>query len=178
MKKLIANLLLAIVITVSLSTFVLAQTNVRIKSAINTSGAGKCLDVAGGKTTAGTPIVQFDCHNGTNQRFSIYRAVGQFDQYYIQSALNPNMCVGTPWILNAGDLLRLVPCRANGLVQLEASWNIDSVNDKRVFVAFLQSRDYKFHCIDVPSGLANNSLWMQLYNCHNGGNQQWSILNF
>src|SRR5437667_10859303 len=76
MKKIIANILMVIISVQGLSVFGLAiptGTVVVIKSAINTFGTGKCLDVAGGQTGTGTPIVQFDCHSGTNQRFVIER---------------------------------------------------------------------------------------------------------
>ncbi len=181
MKKLIANIFLAIILSFSLSTFALANTanNIRIKSAINTAGVGKCVDVASGQTTVGTPIVQFDCHTGNNQRFSIEQ-ITFGGQHIIKSNLNLNMCVGITnnVYANANELLRLVPCRVNGDIPLGVRWFLDSVNGKTVFRAVSPSQDRRTTCIDIPSGVANNSQWLQLYYCHGGGNQQWSILNF
>ena len=181
MKKSIASFFLAIVTTISLSTFALADTtigtNLRFKSAINTAGAGKCIDVAGGQTTTGTPIVQFDCHSGNNQRFSIVD-VGS-SQFLFQSSLNLNMCIGITNNTNANahELLRLVPCRINGVAQNGAKWRIDHLpNNLKVFRHFLPSQAGGTNCIDVASGSAANSLWLQLFNCHAGGNQQWNIL--
>lgn len=50
----------------------MAQAEYRlIKSAINTSGNGKCLQAEFGNIALGTAVVQSDCHGGTNQRFTI-----------------------------------------------------------------------------------------------------------
>lgn len=179
MKKLFANLFLAIVVTIGFSTFALAlnTTNSRIKSTINTGGYGKCLDVASGQTSTGTPIVQFDCHSGTNQRFSIEQ-ITFGGQHIIKSNLNQNMCVGTPnnVFANSNELLRLVPCRVNGDVPLGARFHLENFNGKTRFRAVSPSSDRRSTCIDVPSGDPRNSIWMQLYYCHNGSNQLWDIL--
>lgn len=179
MKKLIANIFLAIILTNGLSTFALANSiiNIRIKSAINIAGSGKCIDVASGQTVAGTPIVQFGCHNGSNQRFSIEQ-ITFGGQHIIKSNLNPNMCVGTPnnVYANSYELLRLVPCRVSGDVPLGVRWYLDDINGKTRFRAISPSWDRQSTCIDVASGSSSDSLWMQLYYCHTGGNQQWNIL--
>ena len=178
MKKLIANLFLAIIITTGLSTFALATTvnNIRIKSTINTAGTGKCLDVASGQTSTGTPIVQFDCHNGNNQVFSIEQ-ITFGGQHIIKSNLNQNMCVGTPnnVFANSNELLRLVPCRVNGDVPLGARFYLENINGKTRFRAISPSSDRRSTCIDIPSGDPRNSIWLQLYYCHDGANQQWDI---
>jgi Ricin-type beta-trefoil lectin domain len=178
MKKLIANLFLAIIITTGLSAFALANTvsNVRSKSAINTAGSGKCMDVASGQTSAGTPIVQFSCHNGYNQVFSVEQ-ITFGGQHIIKTNLNPNMCVGITdnVFANAGERLSLVPCRVAGDVPLGARWYLENINGKTRFRAISPSQDRQSTCLDVPSGLASDSLWLQLYYCHTGGNQQWSL---
>src|SRR5437899_11110844 len=113
MKKIIANILMVIISVQGLSAFALAiptGTVVTIKSAINTAGTGKCLDVAGGQTGTGTPIVQYDCHGGSNQHFVIER-VTFGSQFIIKSELNQAMCVGIPDNVhaNAYELVRLEP---------------------------------------------------------------------
>ena len=177
MKKFIANLFVAVVITLSLSTFASAQIfdNIHIKSVINTAVPGKCMDVANGQTTNGTPIVQYDCHYATNQTFSV---IYWNNGYIIQSKLDPRKCVGmnNNQFANAGELLRLVPCiGSTGDYQRGALWQLDTVNNKARFRAVLQSSNSLNTCIDIPSGSSSNSLWLQLYYCHNGGNQQWDF---
>jgi ricin-type beta-trefoil lectin protein len=156
---------------------------IQIKSFINQGGAGKCLDVAGGYTSAGTPIVQFSCHGGTNQRFSL----SQFGSgsYQIHSALDQNMCVGYAGA-SPGDgvLLRLEPCKdTSGTENLDAVWTFDPGVNIFNPVAQVQMRAFltdtagQWQCVDVASGLNWDSLWMQTYHCHGGPNQQWLISN-
>ena len=177
MKKFIANLFVAIALTISITTFVSANSlsNIQIKSAINTAGTGMCMDVANGQTAPGTAIGQYPCHSGINQRFTFQTIV--FDgQRIIKSNLNPNMCVGITdnTQANSNTLLRLVPCfDSTGDVPLGARWYLDIVNGKERIRAKLTSWDNFNTCIDVPSGLASPSLWLQIYYCQTGGNQQW-----
>lgn len=193
MKKSIASFLLAIVTIISLSTFAVAGTfgssttsgradefiNIHIKSFINMTGAGMCMDVAGGFTTSGTPIVQFPCQNSTNQRFTIEQITDD-NQRIIRSSLNPNMCVGIMNNVNANpnELLRLLPCRnPSGFipqgVRWFPSWVIFKVNLR--FRAAARSVDGQSTCIDVPNGSPDHSLWLQLFTCHSGDNQKWTV---
>ena len=66
--------------------------------------------------------MQFDCHNGTNQRFTIEQ-VTFGGKRIIRTNLNLNMCVGinTNSYANPGELLRLIPCRVNGDIRLRKS---------------------------------------------------------
>jgi len=185
MKKIIANTLIAIIVVHGLSAFGLAvpldalpvptDTLVRIKSAINTGGSGKCLDVAGGLTGTGTPIVQFGCHQGVNQVFWFQRFGSQ---YIIKSALNPDMCVGISNNVhaNANELVRLVPCRLRNYdVPLGVRWTINNNQGLIQFQAVSPSVDRRNTCIDVGNGSHADSLWMQLYYCHTGSNQRWTL---
>jgi hypothetical protein len=140
----------------------------------------KCLDVAGGYTNPDTPIVQYRCHQGLNQQFKLYNT---FNGFQIQSMLDPNMCVGIhqAWW---NELLYLVPCvDANGWRPYTTRWYLDS-NDLQQPVSHAELRTVaaprgtQQYCIDVPSGLDWDSLWMQIYGCHNGLNQQWELSNW
>src|SRR5689334_6187659 len=93
MKKLIASILMAVTITFSLVTFTPAQAS--IKSYMNTAGTGKCVDIADGRIdpNSGASIVQFDCHNGLNQKFFIessdFAGLSTF-----RSVLDSTFCIG------------------------------------------------------------------------------------
>jgi Ricin-type beta-trefoil lectin domain len=146
----------------------------RIKSAINTAGDGKCMDVASGQTSIGTPIVQFRCHGGTNQQFELADAAGA---YKIVSKLDRSKCVGfSENFADSGVLLRLVSCDA-----LQSRWYMNSsdlrANPAQVrFMSALGSHNPSGRgCVDVASGLNWDSLWLQVYDCHNGPNQQWTV---
>jgi len=184
MKKLIANTFIAIIVVQGLSSLVFAtiptETPVQIKSLINLVGAGKCLDVAGGQTGPGTPIVQYDCHNGQNQRFLFQRVQSQ---YIIKSALDQSMCVGIPDNVHASsyELLRLEPCRLDNApyydIPLGVRWTINQnlYGTQLQFQAVSPSWDHVNTCIDVTGGSNENSLWLQLYYCHAGNNQWWYL---
>jgi len=150
-----------------------------IQSSINTTGAGKCMDVAGGYSLDGTPIVQYDCHNGNNQRFVVINVVGS--NYMIQSNIDRTKCVGIQDNSHANvyELLRLEPCHdSSGLVPAGVRWKIDNMggtNGLTRFRASLPASDGQATCIDIASGVPNNSLWLQLYYCHSGGNQWWNV---
>jgi len=180
MRKLMVNLIIAIISIQGLTVtgFAYNGSNKRIKSAINTAYPGKCLDVANGYPYIGTPIVQFSCHSGTNQRFDIQQ-ITWGGQHIIKSRLDPNRCVGIPdnVYANNHELVRLVECRnSNGDVPLGARFYLDNINGKTRFRAVSPSNDRRNTCIDVASGLNWDSLWMQMYYCHDGGNQQWTII--
>ncbi len=157
------------------------QTNVRvqIKSMINTSGAGLCLDIAGGGNQIGTPIVQYPCHRGLNQQWKIVPA--SFTNYQIVSIADPTRCVAFQGNAVDNTLLRLAACAdASGLKPLATRWILDSndlLNDVS-HTAFRSAVTPQTKCIDVASGLNWESLWMQLFNCHGGANQKWELRHY
>ena len=70
--------------------------------------AGKCLDVSGGGSDDGTPIILWPCHGGANQRWGVGEFTN-FDEGPSQSrtcaACNDGSCqcgTGTPASLCAG----------------------------------------------------------------------------
>jgi|GEM_PF-3620692 len=140
----------------------------------------KCLDVAGGYTNPDTPIVQYRCHQGLNQQFKLYNT---FNGYQIKSMLDESMCVG---IHQAGwnQLLYLVPCvDSSGWRPYTTRWLLDS-SDLQQLVSHAELRTraaplgQQQFCVDVASGLDWDSLWMQIYGCHHGPNQQWELSNW
>ena len=148
----------------------------RIKSAINTAGSGKCMDVAGGYLFDGNAIVQFDCHNGSNQRFQMQRVTLRGD-FIIESTVDQSKCVGIADNVhaNAYELLRVEPCRdSNNDVPLGVRFRLDvNAAGQTRFRAISPSWDGQQTCIDIASGSNANSLWLQLYYCHDGSNQRW-----
>jgi len=167
--------------------------SVQIKSAINPAGTGKCMDVAGGYTSPGTPIVQYACHQpaGANQAFHLVLATVGLSTgatYQIVSNLDQTMCVGINIPSNRyyavnNDLLVLKRCLdSTGNPVLDTKWI--PVNDRTFSstpsITALESAAPSSPaalCIDVASGLDWDSLWLQTYQCHGGPNQQWVITN-
>ncbi len=157
------------------------QSNVRvqIKSMINTSGAGMCLDIAGGGSAIGTPIVQYPCHRGLNQQWKIVPA--SLTNFQIVSIAHPTRCVAFEGPAANNTLLRLAACvDATGLKPSPTRWILDSsdlLNDVS-HTAFRSPVTPGNKCIDVASGLNWESLWMQLYGCHGGYNQKWELRHY
>ncbi len=152
---------------------------VQIKSMINTSGQGLCLDIAGGGSVIGTPIVQYPCHRGLNQQWKIVPAT--FTNYQIVSIAHPTRCVG--FTGNAADntLLRLAACiDATGLKPLPTRFELvgNDLRDEVSHAAFRSAVTPGTKCIDVASGLNWHSLWMQLFTCHGGSNQKWELMHW
>jgi hypothetical protein len=177
MKKLTVKLFLALIAALSLSTFTLAfgLEHVQFKSAVNTAFNGKCMDIPIFGNGPGDFIQQFGCHNGINQRFTI---VPIFSKQILRSDLNPNLCIGLtdPSFADSGVPIKLIPCRnSNGDFPLNVRWEMDIVNGKTRFRAINLSHDRRSTCIDVPSALAQDGLPLQLFFCHDGGNQQWTF---
>jgi hypothetical protein len=142
----------------------------RVKSVINTAGAGKCMDVAGGGTALGTPIVQYSCHTGANQKFELRDSAGA---YKLASTVDPSKCVGfNEWYADNNVLLRLVSCE-----NLSARWYLGGdlrANPTTVTMrSALGSHNASGGCVDIASGSGADSLWLQIYACHGGPNQQW-----
>lgn len=160
---------------------VTSEATVRIKSTINTSGSGKCVDVASGRTAIGTPIVQFRCHGASNQRFFL-TMVTFGGAYQLRSELDRTKCIGVSSPTDHATL-SLMACRdANGLAPLETRWALDGSDLQQpvshaALRSLLPSRDGRSRCVDVAGGSANDSLMLQLYGCHGGANQRWELTN-
>jgi len=144
---------------------------------IKSMSTNKCMDVAGGFTDLGTPIVQFTCHHGPNQRFEL---VDTLFGFLIMSTLADNRCVGVQQP-GYNALLTLMPCRdSNGFSPANVRWDLDGSD---LFTPGLSHARIKSHanrnfCIDVPSGNPSDSLWLQTYGCHDGLNQKWELRNW
>jgi hypothetical protein len=163
----------------------MADVRVQIQSVINTAGSGKCMDDASGGTSNGNPIVQFDCHRGLNQQWALHEATlgGAFQ---IVSLLDPNMCAGlNSRYANDNDLVVLVPCDPSmnenyaGTLWYLNSSDLNSWWTSHVaFRSALGTTNPNGSCIDVASGLDWDSLWLQVYGCHGGPNQEWTVTNW
>lgn len=118
--------------------------------------SGRCVDVPGFSTTNGTQVQLWDCHGGTNQRFS-YTASKQFTVY-------GNKCLdangqGT----SNGTAVIIWDC--NG--QANQQWNINANGT----ITGVQSG----LCLDAAGAATANGTRIQLWSCHGGTNQQWNL---
>lgn len=127
--------------------------------AVHAVGAGRCLDVPGSSTTAGTGLDIWDCKGGANQAWT-HTSANQFTVYSGASL----MCLdaagqGT----SPGTKVQIWSC--NG--QANQQWQVN-VNGT---ITGVQSG----LCLDVTGAGTANGTAVELWTCNGGSNQQWSI---
>ncbi|NUR63832.1 MAG: alpha-L-arabinofuranosidase, partial [Catenulispora sp.] len=122
-------------------------------------GAGKCLDVNGASTTAGTQLQIWDCLGGTNQIFT-HTASNQLTVYsgssqlclddYAKGTTNGTKVV--TWACNGGT---------NQQWRLNADGSITNVQSGL--------------CLDVNGASSANGALVQLWACTGQSNQRWTL---
>ncbi|HWO61716.1 MAG TPA: RICIN domain-containing protein [Umezawaea sp.] len=117
--------------------------------------ANRCLDVYGAATTDGTQTVLFDCHAGTNQRWT-RTAAGEL-RVYGDRCLDVNGN-GTA----NGTKVQIYTC--NGTAAQRFTFNTDG--------SIVGAGSGK--CVDVKAGETANGTLVQLYECNGSGAQRWS----
>jgi poly(3-hydroxybutyrate) depolymerase len=122
------------------------------------TGSGRCIDVPGSSSTNGTQMQLWDCHGGTNQRWT-YSANRQL-MVYGNKCLDANG-QGT----SNGTAVIIWDC--NG--QSNQQWNVNANGS----ITGVQSG----LCVDVSGASTANGARIQLWSCHGGSNQQWSLRN-
>ncbi len=125
------------------------------------ASSGRCIDVYAGDTTPGTKIEIWDCHNGSNQRWTPTSA-GELRVYSATECLDAYNNETT-----AGTKVELWTC--NGGTNQQWRLNPDGT------ITGVQSG----LCLDVtggnvPSGNVNG-VALELWTCNGGANQQWSL---
>jgi poly(3-hydroxybutyrate) depolymerase len=128
------------------------QSNVMIAGV----GSGRCIDVPGSTTANGTQVQLWDCHGGTNQRFTY--TSGRQLQVYGSKCLDANGRGTTN-----GTTVVIWDC--NG--QTNQQWNLNANGS----ITGVQSG----LCLDVSGAATANGAKLQLWACHGGSNQQWGL---
>lgn len=118
--------------------------------------SGRCIDVPGFSTSNGTQEQLWDCHGGTNQRWT-YTASRQLMVYGSKclDASGQGMSNGTAVII----------WDCNG--QANQQWNINSDGT----ITGVQSG----LCVDADGAGTANGTKIILWSCNGGVNQQWSL---
>nr|WP_123606988.1 ricin-type beta-trefoil lectin domain protein [Micromonospora sp. Llam0] len=118
--------------------------------------SGRCLDVPGATTTNGTQMNLWDCHGGTNQRFT-YTAGGQLTVY-------GDKCLDASGYGTTNGT-QVVVWDCHGGVNQQWSVNADGT------ITSVQSG----LCLDAEAYGTANGTRIHLWACHGGANQQWSL---
>ncbi|MEV4539601.1 ricin-type beta-trefoil lectin domain protein [Asanoa sp. NPDC049518] len=126
--------------------------------AIVGGASGRCVDIPGSVTTNGTQAQLWDCHGGTNQRWT-YTASKQLTVYGNKclDANNQGTVNGTTAII----------WDCNG--QTNQQWNL---NTNGTITSPLSGL-----CLDASANGTANGTKLHLWSCHGGTNQQWSRRN-
>jgi poly(3-hydroxybutyrate) depolymerase len=122
------------------------------------AGSGRCVDVPGTTATNGTQVQLWDCHGGTNQRWTY--ATNRQLMVYGNKCLDANG-QGT----SNGTAVIIWDCNA----QTNQQWNVNANGT----ITGVQSG----LCLDVSGAGTANGTKIQLWSCHGGSNQQWSLRN-
>ncbi|WP_345540446.1 ricin-type beta-trefoil lectin domain protein [Phytohabitans rumicis] len=115
--------------------------------------SGRCVDVPGSSTSNGTQVQLWDCHGGTNQRWS-YTASRQWTVY-------GNKCLAANGTSN-GAAVVIGDCGG----QASQQWSLNSNGT----VTSVQSG----LCVDANGAATANGTRIILWSCNGGANQQWS----
>jgi poly(3-hydroxybutyrate) depolymerase len=119
------------------------------------TGSGRCIDVPGSTSTNGTQVQLWDCHGGTNQRWTS-TANRQLTVY-------GNKCLDA-YGQGTSNGTTVVIWDCNG--QANQQWNLNSNGT----ITGVQSG----LCLDVSGTGTANGTRIQLWSCHGGSNQLWS----
>lgn len=126
--------------------------------------SGRCMDVYGGSRDNGAAIIQWDCHNGDNQAWSLVPVGGD---YYKLVAAHSGKCLD---VYGAS--------RDNGarLIQSDCHGGDNQLFRRDQFGSYyrLQAK-HSNRCVDVYGAQRDNGVQLIQWDCHGGDNQLWTI---
>ncbi|HEV2124369.1 MAG TPA: S8 family serine peptidase, partial [Chloroflexota bacterium] len=116
----------------------------------------KCLDVNGAQSSAGTPLILWSCHGGSNQQWT-HPPVGVAREVRVYGDMCLDAYGGKG---NDGDAIIIWPCHggANQRWTLTAAGELKGINGK---------------CVDVYGARNADGTPLVLWTCHGGSNQKW-----
>jgi len=128
-------------------------------------GSGKCLDLERGSTSDGPVVIQFDCHEGANQRWSFVDTGG--GGYRIVSQLS-NKCIGIDRAGpgSSGAIVQST-CGAGASEQL---WRLVGGGGGYFIKAIASGL-----CLDVPGASTISGAKLVAWRCTEKENQAWRL---
>ena len=126
---------------------------------VHAVGAGKCLDVTGASTTAGTQTEIWDCNGQSNQTWT-HTSANQLTVYSGSSTmcLDAANSATTP-----GTKVDVWPCNGGANQQ----WTVNSNGT----ITGVQSG----LCLDVTGASTADGAAAEIWTCNGGANQQWTL---
>ena len=126
--------------------------------------ANSCLDISGASTENGARLIQWQCHGGDNQTWSI-EAMG--DGYSRLVSRQSGKCLDVSGESTADGAPVLQWQCHNGANQ---QWRVEPVGEGYRFVARHSGK-----CLDVPGWSTNDGTAMTQWQCQGGANQTWLV---
>ncbi len=133
--------------------------------AVQSLASGKCLDLERGATSEGPVVIQFDCHSGPNQRWSLVQSGG--GGYRIVSQLS-NKCIGID--RTGSDSSGAIVQSTCGAGASEQLWSLNSGGGGYVIKAIESGL-----CLDVPGGSSVSGARLVAWKCTGRENQVWRL---
>ncbi|WP_406313026.1 ricin-type beta-trefoil lectin domain protein [Streptomyces sp. NBC_00114] len=126
---------------------------------VHAVGAGKCLDVPGLSTAAGTQTEIYTCNHGDNQSWT-HTSSGQLTVYSdtLTMCLDANAQGASP-----GTKVQIWPCNGGSNQQ----WNVNASG------TITEARSGL--CLDVTGASTANGALVELWTCTGGANQHWTL---
>jgi hypothetical protein len=134
---------------------------------IVSKNSGKCLDVTGHSTTAGTGIQQWTCVGGTNQLFRFTPVQGGYEITAQNSGLQLDVAGGPSATQNGVRIIQWPFWGGSNEI-----WNVQPTSDGFFTIVPLNSSK----CMDVTGISLINGAAIQQWACTGGANQKWQFV--
>jgi hypothetical protein len=128
---------------------------------LQSAASGKCLDLPGGRNDDGTPAIQYDCHGGPNQQWTLSQA-GRGSTLVSRMS---GKCMGSDQESTAagGPILEM-PCDGSAA----QSWTPGQAGGGIVLRNVASGL-----CLDVPGASRADGTRLIVWDCNGGTNQTW-----
>ena len=128
------------------------------------SHSQKCLDVTGWSTQDATPMIQWQCHGGDNQAWSIEPLAEGYSRVVSRHS---DMCLDVSGASTEdGATIIQWPCHGGANQQ----WRLEAVGEGYRFVARHSGK-----CLDVTGWSTDDGAGIIQWQCHGGANQTWLV---
>jgi hypothetical protein len=129
--------------------------------------SGKCLDVTGASTAPGTPLLQWTCWGGDNQKFQFSPVQGGFEITAKHSGLQLDV-TGGPAAIQDG--VRIIQWPYWG--GTNEIWQVTPTSDGYYSITPLSSGK----CLDVAGASVADGAPVIQWSCWGGDNQKWQLM--
>ncbi|WP_460703899.1 RICIN domain-containing protein [Myceligenerans halotolerans] len=128
-------------------------------------GSAKCVDVVSGSTDPGAEIIQYGCHGGANQQWTLNDLGNGYHQVVNQGS---GLCLDVDGVSTA-DGAQVIQWTCNGGTNQQ--WELRDVGSGVVEIVARHSDK----CLDVRDQSVEDGARLSQYSCWGGANQRWTL---